>query len=131
GPPTALTVSVIESSPVGCNGVLGSLTVDGQGGWPGFYDYHWSNGQTGETVIGLNPGTYTVSCTDEGGCTKTLATVVPGAVYPVASIAAPPTLTCTQPSIQLNGTASSNGPDFGYQWFASNGGHIVSGSTTL
>lgn len=131
GPPTALTVSVVESTPVGCNGVLGSITVQAQGGWPGAYDFAWSNGQSGETAIGLNAGNYTVSCTDEGGCIKTFVTTLPPAVNPTAAVVTPPTLTCTQPSIQLNGTNSTSGPDYAYQWFVSNGGHIVSGGTTL
>ncbi len=43
----------------------------------------------------------------------------------------PGNLNCNNASIQLNGTPSSQGPNFDYLWTAKEGGHIVSGDTTL
>ncbi|MBK7939288.1 MAG: HYR domain-containing protein [Lewinellaceae bacterium] len=131
GPSQAIVVTVIEQNPVGCNGITGSATVEASGGWPGNYSYVWSNGQVGETAYGLNAGNYTVSATDDSGCKKSLIVNVPPAVYPTASIATPASLTCNLTSTQLDAGASSNGSNFVYQWFTSNGGHIVSGGTTL
>jgi hypothetical protein len=131
GPSEDITIAVTDQTPVGCNGVLASVTVEANGGWPGGYNYRWNNGQLGETAISLSSGNYTVSATDQGGCTKTLTVNVPPPTYPTASIAQPGTITCVQPSLQLNATNSSMGGDFVYQWFAANGGNIVSGGTTL
>lgn len=131
GPPSVLTLALVEQTPVGCNGILGSATVEAAGGWSAGYTYVWSNGQAGETAYGLSSGNYTVTATDDNNCTKTLVVNIPPVVMPVASIASPPQITCLQPNIQLNATNSSSGDDFTYQWFASNGGNIVSGANTL
>ncbi|MDW8231106.1 MAG: hypothetical protein RMJ33_14835, partial [Saprospiraceae bacterium] len=48
----------------------------------------------------------------------------------VASVAPPEVLSCTNTSITLNGTASSQGSNFAYQWNTANG-NIVSGANTL
>ena len=131
GPPQPITVSVVEQTLVGCNGILASATVNATGGWPGEFSYSWSNGQNGETAYGLNAGNYIVTATDNSGCKKTLTVNVPAAVYPTATAATPPSITCAQATVQLNGNGSSTGAEFAYQWFASNGGHIVSGGNTL
>jgi hypothetical protein len=52
-------------------------------------------------------------------------------VLPIVSIATPSTITCAQTSIQINASNSSQGPNFSYQWIASNGGNIAGGGTTL
>ncbi len=131
GPPGPIVVSVVEQTPVGCNGILASATALASGGWPGDFTYSWNNGQSGETAYGLMAGNYIVTATDDSGCKKSLTVNVPAAVYPIATVAAPSPITCAQASVQLNGNGSSTGNEFVYQWFASNGGHIVSGGTTL
>ena len=130
GPPAALTLAVVEQTPVGCNGLPGSITVSAAGGWSS-YSYMWNNGQAGEVAEGLSAGNYTVTVTDDNNCTKSLAVNLPPPVYPIASIATPQLITCLQPSFQLDATASSSGNNITYQWLASNGGNIVSGGTTL
>lgn len=76
--PTQLTASVTASTPetcVGCND--GSATVTANGGTTG-YTYSWSpSGGTGATASGLAAGNYTVTVTDNNGCTTT-ATVTVG-----------------------------------------------------
>ena len=129
-PPAPLALAFTSTSPVGCNGILGSATAEATGGW-GNYSYVWSGGQTGETVSNLTPGTYRVTATDNKGCTKSLTLSMAPPVNPTVSIAAPGTITCTQASIQLDASNSSTGQNFTYQWFASGGGNIVSGATTL
>ncbi len=60
------TATISSSSNAKCD-ALGSATVLAAGGTPP-YTYLWSNGQTTATAINLNPGTYTVTVTDAGGC---------------------------------------------------------------
>ena len=78
-------------------------------------------------------GTYTLTVTGNvNGCTSTaVATVVLNTTAPFDSIVAPGNLNCNNSSIQLNATPSSQGPVFDYKWTAKEGGHIVSGDTTL
>ncbi len=79
------------------------------------------------------PGIYTLMVTGvANGCTSAaIATVVQNTVAPLDSIVPHGNLNCNNPSIQLNATPSSQGPNFDYLWTAKNGGHIVSGDTTL
>lgn len=130
GPSAPLTVELLEAAQVGCNGILGYLTVGASGGWPNNYNYVWNNGQNGETAGGLNVGNYTVTVTDDGNCTKTFSASVTQATNPQSIIATPPILTCTNTSAQLNGSNSTSGDDITYQWYATNGGNIVTGANT-
>ena len=130
-PALPLSAEVVNMTLVGCNGVLGSITILGIGVWNSNYSYHWQNGQNTETATALSPGQYRATVTDANGCTTTVVQTVAPPVYPTAAIAPPGTITCAQTSIQLNAAGSDSGPDFSYQWYASNGGNIVSGGTTL
>ncbi len=48
----------------------GSIDVTTSGGTPS-YDFAWSNGESIESVQGLQAGTYTLTITDDNGCTLT------------------------------------------------------------
>jgi len=130
GPSAPLTLMVENTTPVGCNGILGSATVFADGGWSANYDYKWQNGQFGETAFNLNVGNHIVSVTDDNNCTVSITVNMAPAVYPTATIAEPGVVTCSQPNLVLDGSGSSSGPEISYQWFASGGGNIVSGGTT-
>ncbi len=53
----------------------GTATVSVSGG-AGFYTYNWSNGATTTTAFSLMAGTYTVTVTDDNGCTVEGSAVV-------------------------------------------------------
>jgi hypothetical protein len=78
-------------------------------------------------------GTYTLTVTGIlNGCTSSAeVVVVQNTIAPFDSIVPPGNLNCNNESIQLNGTPSSQGPDFEFIWIVKEGGHIVSGDTTL
>ncbi len=61
-----ITTEVIAAD---CLGNLGGLTVSAYNGTAP-YTYTWSHGATGETLEGLEPGYYTVTVTDDMGCTS-------------------------------------------------------------
>lgn len=74
------SVDVLEPSPIiidiiveneisGQNENDGVATATTSGG-TGTYTYLWSNGSTAATATNLSPGTYTVTVTDENGCTE-------------------------------------------------------------
>jgi hypothetical protein len=77
-------------------------------------------------------GTYILTVTKDNGCTSTAQTTVAiNNTLPVATASVPGNLNCNNASIQINGTGSSQGAYFTYNWTAANGGHIVSGDSTL
>ena len=129
-PTTALAIGTpqIENEP--CDGSPGSITVSANGGWPD-YQFLWSTGSTGETLDPAQDGTYSVTVTDDRGCTTSMENIVvsppdiPTAVALVSS-----QITCANPSSQLSGFGSSEGSNFSYLWSTQNG-QILSGATTL
>lgn len=70
--PTAINLSVTNTNSPSCfNSANGSVTVNATGGAGGFF-YDWSNGASGATITGLDPGTYFVTATDNNNCEKIL-----------------------------------------------------------
>jgi hypothetical protein len=131
GPPSIMSVGLIESLAPGCNGMPGNMTIEASGGWPGGYNYSWNNGQNGPELLNVQAGNYTVTVTDDGLCTKTQVFSLAPAPPLVASIAAPGSITCAQSTVTISAANSSSGANISYNWFASNGGVIVSGANTL
>ena len=78
--PAVLTATATKVQDVTCNGDAdGSITVVGTGGTAGVdYSYLWDDaaGQTTATATGLAPGSYTVTLTDDNGCTFTTTPAV-------------------------------------------------------
>ena len=83
---STLSVEVTEPDPINitvasqenntCYGTsTGSVTINVSGG-VGAYTYNWTNGNTTDTITGLAVGTYSVTVTDENGCTATLPVVI-------------------------------------------------------
>ncbi len=75
--PMELTIDLVitdESMP-GAND--GSIDADVTGGMPP-YMYDWSNGASGEIITGLIPGDYSVTVTDDNGCTISAMGTVQG-----------------------------------------------------
>ena len=61
---------------VSCNGASdGSIDVTVTGG-TGVYTYAWSNGATSEDVSDLGAGTYSVTATDENGCSVSIEVTI-------------------------------------------------------
>jgi hypothetical protein len=118
--------------------VVPSVTIDATASSSGpTFNYTW----TGPGIIGgqgtlqptVNaPGTYQLLLVNNANqCSATLSVVVPQDIVPPLANAGPmSTLNCVTPTMVLNGSAST-GPNFTYQWSASNGGNIVSGGNTL
>ena len=112
-PPTVVDVT--------CNGNGdGSITANLQGGTLP-YTITWSNSETGETVSGLSPGTYTYSVVDANGCTFDSDEI---------EVSEPDALVVTGESTDIACFGESTGtvsvtveggtPDYSYAW--SNGG---------
>lgn len=131
GQPAPLQAQVVSTKQASCvqtNG--GSADVSVVGG-TGPYTYLWSNNNTTEDLSEVAPSQYTVTIRDRANCTTTLSVVIQGDVsQPVARVSTPPALTCAMGDVILDGSASSVGNEFLYQWIA-NPGNVVRGGNTL
>lgn len=129
--PPAIAPSIASVQGVNCylpSGGTINLTV--LGGTPG-YTYLWSNAATVQDPQNLTAGVYTVTITDMNNCTGTSSATVPGDFAAPTAVTSPPNaLTCSAPAVTLDGTGSSSGPNFSYNWVGSPG-NVVSGANTL
>ena len=75
GQPTALAATTSSTNESCTTAEDGTATVNATGGTPQ-YTYAWSNGQTSAIATGLAAGTYTVTVTDNNGCTTTASATV-------------------------------------------------------
>lgn len=72
--PAPMSIALL-STPSTCSGANnGTIDMTVVGGTYPYYYYDWSSGQTTQDVINLEPGSYSVTVTDENGCTATDAT---------------------------------------------------------
>ena len=69
--PAMLEANASILSNADCGETNGSATVEAIGG-TGNHSYEWSNGETTQTISGLEGGIYTVSVTDENNCLATM-----------------------------------------------------------
>jgi hypothetical protein len=121
-------LSAIPTNPL-CNlSSDGSIAVTASGGITS-YSYAWSNGQTTATATGLATGTYSVTVTDAGGCTKTgsWSITAPSAVS-VSAVVTP--VTCYAYSTgAITASGSGGTPGYTYNWNTGASGATVTGLT--
>ncbi len=130
GPTAPISLDDVEVTPQGCAGLGGTIQVSIGGGTPG-YSYAWNNGANSAYLDDLTAGTYSAIVTDANGCTFSTGGIdVDSPTYPNAFATANSSLTCTEPSLSLNGNGSSVGNQYIYLWTTVDG-NIVSGSNTL
>jgi gliding motility-associated-like protein len=96
---------------------------------------HWSGPvdfeSTGASIVIYEPGTYYLEVFGNNGCiSDSLITVVPDTLSPLASIVYDDFMVCEKNTARLDGSGSSNGPEFSYLW-QSDEGMIVSGKYSL
>ncbi|MCB0642822.1 MAG: PKD domain-containing protein, partial [Phaeodactylibacter sp.] len=102
------------------------------------FTYQWTTagGNIASGATTLNPavdqaGTYTLTVTNtSNGCTAMVSvTVTADQAAPVADAGPTGILTCSQPTLMLDGSGSDSGAGISYQWTTSDG-NILSGATT-
>ncbi|MCC6410420.1 MAG: gliding motility-associated C-terminal domain-containing protein, partial [Saprospiraceae bacterium] len=116
------------------------LELSGAGSSEGpefFYLWSTTNGNILSGELTLNPivgqiGTYTiyVSNVDNGCETTASVTVTSSQTFPTSDPGNPQDLTCAVTQLNLDGSGSSQGPQYAYTWYTQTG-NIVSGGNTL
>ncbi len=116
------------------------LTLDATSSSTGSeFNYLWTtsngnilSGEDSSTPIINEPGTYGLLITNDlTGCSEfSSIEVLEDVEQPTASAGLSAELNCNITNLALDGTGSSTGNDFFYQWTTSNG-NIISGGTTL
>ncbi len=132
-------VAVIQSpSLITCANSAVTLTNNGSTAGANV-TYLWRNGSlanigNGSSVTVNSAGNYYLIVSNtisSKTCRDTAAVFVSSSTdVPQANAGQPKTLTCTTLNVQLAGSGST-GPQYDYQWTATNGGNITQGSNTL
>ena len=117
-----------------------TIQLDGSASSQGNFSYLWTANSGGNIMFGetsLAPtvntaGLYTLTVTNnDNGCESTdNVQVSADFTLPTVSIATPNQIGCDNNTVQLDGSASSSGGQFLYQWSTGDGG-IVSGAGTM
>ncbi len=68
--PSVINANLL-GNPITCNGIDDGYVLAVSFGGTGQHDYLWSNGETNAEISDLQPGVYSLTITDENGCTKT------------------------------------------------------------
>lgn len=111
--PAALTVTANPSALVSCSTAI-NISASATGG-TGSYSYLWSNGSNASS-INVYTGSYTVTVTDNLGCTANASVSVQAANnFLVASISQPPNI-CYGSSTTVSVTASGGFGSYTYVW---------------
>ena len=125
--PTVLIAASSVTSPLACNGNTdGQITASASGGTPS-YIFAWSNGATTATASGLSAGTYTVTVTDQNGCTDSNSTILMEPTVLIAASSVTSTLACNgNTDGQITASASGGTPSYIFAW--SNGATTATAS---
>ncbi|MFM7015393.1 MAG: beta strand repeat-containing protein, partial [Bacteroidota bacterium] len=118
--PTAINIQPTSTQAI-CGQANGSASVNVSGGVAG-YNYSWSSGQTTSSINNLTAGVYTITVTDNNGCSTSSNVNVGSIGGPTVSIASSSNVSCfggTNGSAQVNVSAGT-GP-FTYTWSPTGG----------
>ncbi len=98
-----------------CNGAGDGSIMLTPGANEGELSYEWSNGESGSSVSGLEPGVYSVTVSNADGCEKTLTYVVsdPSLLSISASVT---NESCTEGSYDVDISVSGGSGNYSYAW---------------
>ena len=124
--PAVVVASSVVDSNTSCNGFSdGGATAAATGG-TGAYTYSWNNGATTASITGVVAGTYSVTITDQNGCTDSASTTIaePEAIIPFAEI--DNDITCSGGFSDGGITSTPSGGTGSYTYSWSDGGTLAS-----
>lgn len=109
----------------------GTATSTPSGGTPG-YDYTWSNGASStNSIVGLAPGSYTVTVTDQNGCTAVQSLYVASFDCTLGATLNVTPVLCSGGATGAVSVLSSGGtPPYSYTWSNGGSGSGITGLTS-
>lgn len=115
--PPLLTVTVSNVTNATCNASNGSITVSASGGTPG-YSYLWNTTpqQTNATANNLPAGTYTVTVTDNNGCTATAQANVTNTNAPTITLVNIQDAACGNANGSITISVAGGTQPYTFQW---------------
>lgn len=122
--PIAISVPTITSSNPTCGQNNGSVMVISSGG-TGTLTYSWSNSTVGSAATNLTTGTYTVTVSDDNGCSKT-STVTLTQPAPLSPTLLARNAICGSSNGSITTVITGGAPEYTYSW--SNGGSSITSS---
>ena len=111
--PNVLAVSV-DAGSVACNGSTTTASAVVSGGTEP-YEYQWSNSATTQTITDIIAGTYSVTVTDDNGCSTNAFTTITQPEELTVSISGP-TSVCEGTTSTLTANVQGGTADFTYSW---------------
>lgn len=118
--PVQLSVNTLQQVNVSCNGGQdGSLNVSAAGG-TGPYFFSWSTGAAGSNISGLSAGSYTVTVTDNNGCTESMMQLLSQPAVINLSLSST-NASCGNSNGSAAVVANGGSPGYGYSWSPSGG----------
>ena len=113
--PTILMALALVDSNASCNGLAnGGATAAASGGTTP-YNYIWSNSATTASITGVSAGTYSVTVTDNNGCTQTnSATITEPSVIDISNVVIQPD--CGSSNGNINITPTGGSSPYNYMW---------------
>lgn len=128
--PTALSLSLINSTNASCFGLSdGSISVAASGG-TGTYTYAWDNGDAGATVSNIPAGTYVVTASDVNNCTVTNSYTITSPAELVLNIDTILDASCFGESDGLIRLSATGGQSpYNYSWSNGDAGSQATGLT--
>lgn len=125
--PTQLSISLTRSNP-GCATANGSATATVTGG-VGPYTYVWSNAATTNPATALSAGSYTVTATDDNGCTVVGNVTLSNASGPSVSTTSTPVSCGATNDGSATATATGGATPYTYLWTDGTGNQVGSSAT--
>jgi hypothetical protein len=126
--PVVLTPSLVSSSDANCfNATDGEIVATGNGGTTP-YAYNWSNGATAANNSNIGAGTYTVTITDNNGCSITDSYSISEPTLLGASMVSIDSVSCynlSDGSVEVS--ANGGSVPYQYAWSAGSGNQINNG----
>ncbi len=118
--PSALNLTVTATAPTACGGSNGLIDLTVTGG-TNPYTYSWSNGATTQDLTAA-AGTYTVTVTDNKGCTATKSGTIPAKTMTMSVSTNRPLVMALSDGEHVCDITDGGVPNYSYNWTRSPSG---------
>ena len=115
GSPAQMRATATATAASCAGGATGSVALSVSGGTAPF-TYLWSNGATTQNLMGVAPGTYSVTVTDANGCSAGCSATVDGTTALRPSITTTAATCCTSRSGSVDLMVSGGTAPYSYLW---------------